>query len=383
MRKFSIFIITTLLLYSNICYANEDTKFFDIQNHWAKNYIERFVTDGIINGYNDNTFKPNNNITTVEFLKMIISAGNIQVTRSGDNVWPDFYIETAKMEKLVPDDVDYTKVITRYDAAKILSNFIDVSNIKKSSNIFKDLKDEYKEDVLKLVKLKVISGYEDKTYKGEMPISRAEAVCVIVKAVNAKKENSFRKTYDVNSTKFSNYFELINKEQIGNNAKKILKNILNENTYTLIRTTSTDNNDLQTIIYGGKNKTMIENQNIIFLFTYFENSVFDLANSSLHDEFSNNCYMKIIPLKMWDSYYDFKNGIYADEFNIKLFEKALNSEFGASNSKSICKYMLEKNIQYVKRIDEEKELKEVKKFGKYTINFYKKEYDIPTFYVSK
>ncbi|OIP69222.1 MAG: hypothetical protein AUK43_13590 [Oscillatoriales cyanobacterium CG2_30_40_61] len=48
--------------------------FTDITNHWAKNSIETLANKGIINGYRDGTFKPDATLTRAEFATMLIKA---------------------------------------------------------------------------------------------------------------------------------------------------------------------------------------------------------------------------------------------------------------------------------------------------------------------
>nr|WP_300089818.1 S-layer homology domain-containing protein [Sedimentibacter sp.] len=45
--------------------------FTDISTHWAKSYIERVASNGLVTGYKDGTFKPDNNVTVLEALVMI------------------------------------------------------------------------------------------------------------------------------------------------------------------------------------------------------------------------------------------------------------------------------------------------------------------------
>lgn len=45
--------------------------FTDISTHWAKSYIERVAAKGIVSGYDDGTFKPDNNVTVLEALVML------------------------------------------------------------------------------------------------------------------------------------------------------------------------------------------------------------------------------------------------------------------------------------------------------------------------
>jgi len=45
--------------------------FTDISNHWAESYIERVAKNGLVSGYDDKTFKPDNNVTVLEALVML------------------------------------------------------------------------------------------------------------------------------------------------------------------------------------------------------------------------------------------------------------------------------------------------------------------------
>ena len=52
-------------------YAGETTMFSDIQNHWAKDYIEKCARLGIVNGYEDGRFRPNEAISRAEVCTII------------------------------------------------------------------------------------------------------------------------------------------------------------------------------------------------------------------------------------------------------------------------------------------------------------------------
>ena len=52
-----------------------DESFTDVDmSHWANGYIAAMKTAGIINGYPDGTFRPENNISYAEFIKMTVEA---------------------------------------------------------------------------------------------------------------------------------------------------------------------------------------------------------------------------------------------------------------------------------------------------------------------
>ncbi|AYO31973.1 S-layer homology domain-containing protein [Biomaibacter acetigenes] len=64
------------------------TKFADVAaDHWASGYINLGVGQGIVNGYPDGTFKPNDNVTYAQMAKMLLYAMNYGVTVEGAP-WP-------------------------------------------------------------------------------------------------------------------------------------------------------------------------------------------------------------------------------------------------------------------------------------------------------
>ena len=59
-------------LYTSVDETNISKTFSDVSNgkHWAEKYIDKCVKAGLINGYTDGTFKPNNTITRAEICTM-------------------------------------------------------------------------------------------------------------------------------------------------------------------------------------------------------------------------------------------------------------------------------------------------------------------------
>lgn len=54
--------------------SSNDTDFNDIKNHWAKDTIEKWKDKGVISGYPDGTFKPDNPVTRAELAKILTLA---------------------------------------------------------------------------------------------------------------------------------------------------------------------------------------------------------------------------------------------------------------------------------------------------------------------
>ncbi len=57
------------------------TRFSDIQNHWARLFIEGLATQGIISGFPDGTFRPNQAMSRVEFAAVLQKAFQKQIKR--------------------------------------------------------------------------------------------------------------------------------------------------------------------------------------------------------------------------------------------------------------------------------------------------------------
>ncbi|MFE3574342.1 S-layer homology domain-containing protein [Lysinibacillus sp. NPDC059133] len=72
--------------------------FKDIQNHWAKSDIEAAVVKGLLKGYEDNTFRPNNNLSRVQAVSILVRA--LHLTNSGNAPFTDIssYNDETKQE---------------------------------------------------------------------------------------------------------------------------------------------------------------------------------------------------------------------------------------------------------------------------------------------
>lgn len=73
MKKYKINKIIMLVVILSMIFAMtaDAVVFTDISNHWAKDYIESVADKGLVTGYDDKTFKPNNNVTVLEALVML------------------------------------------------------------------------------------------------------------------------------------------------------------------------------------------------------------------------------------------------------------------------------------------------------------------------
>ncbi len=69
--KLNKIILMTVVLSIVFTVTASAVAFTDISNHWAESYIERVAKNGLVSGYDDKTFKPDNNVTVLEALVML------------------------------------------------------------------------------------------------------------------------------------------------------------------------------------------------------------------------------------------------------------------------------------------------------------------------
>ena len=56
-------------------------QFTDVKNHWAKDYITQAVEQGIVSGYEDHTFKPNQSLTRAQAVSIIVRALDLKTDK--------------------------------------------------------------------------------------------------------------------------------------------------------------------------------------------------------------------------------------------------------------------------------------------------------------
>ncbi len=73
-----------------------DESFSDVDvSHWANGYIAAMKNAGIINGYPDGTFRPENNVSYAEFIKMTVEALGKGEEANEKGGYPEGYVSVA------------------------------------------------------------------------------------------------------------------------------------------------------------------------------------------------------------------------------------------------------------------------------------------------
>jgi uncharacterized protein YgiM (DUF1202 family) len=187
-----IIIFVSLLIVVKPVFA---IQFSDTRKHWAEENIKVLVDKRIISGYNDATFKPNNNITISEFISMVVKTLGIEHKSSSyKKNWYDDIINSALETRVIIDgEFDkYDRPIRRGEMAVIIVRALGLKPVSQKT-AFKD--DENIPQIIKgyiaeAANKKIIMGLSNGTFNANGNATRAEAATMIIKMLNYIEENS-------------------------------------------------------------------------------------------------------------------------------------------------------------------------------------------------
>jgi mono/diheme cytochrome c family protein len=174
------------------------TDFVDIDDYWAKNEINDLFDKKFIDGYTVDGqlyFKPQQNITRGEFVRYLVKSKEmylsndvneelIDIAKSKDKI----YITTAIDYGLIEGYEDHTfrpnKTITRAEVAAILTRSEGLP--EQTTKAFSDLPLTHwaNAEVGAAVEAKLFDGYDDGKFRPSQPITRGEAAGVIYRLIH-------------------------------------------------------------------------------------------------------------------------------------------------------------------------------------------------------
>ena len=104
--------------------VKKSTKFTDVpQSYWASGYTAAIAEKGVINGYADGSFKPDNPVTYAQIIKMLVCAWGMGQQAEIEGGYPSGYILVAGNTGITTE-VNYTagNPAPRYAVALLIYN---------------------------------------------------------------------------------------------------------------------------------------------------------------------------------------------------------------------------------------------------------------------
>ncbi|WP_284644753.1 S-layer homology domain-containing protein [Paenibacillus silviterrae] len=108
------------------------TGFADLRDHWAKDTVAKAISKKYVDGYSDGSFRPEDYVSTAEFIKMVAAATKLPVNGTVEGRdWYVPYVKAAIEKGIVREDSIHgdtiNKPISRLDMAKIAVRATDPS----------------------------------------------------------------------------------------------------------------------------------------------------------------------------------------------------------------------------------------------------------------
>lgn len=153
---------------------------------WYYNEVAYLVNAGVLGGYEDNTFRPNGEVTYGEALKMIMKAAGYADLAPTDKHWASGYLARAQADGLLPaGTVGLDRKISRYTIAEIAAKALKLPASSRTVSPFSDMSMTVTSApyVLSLVDAGIVNGTADSTgavnYYGVNSIRRCEMAVII------------------------------------------------------------------------------------------------------------------------------------------------------------------------------------------------------------
>ena len=191
------------------------------QSAWYSSYVNKISELNAFSGYEDGTFRPDNQITQEEFIKTVVCliCGELNesnaptVKNTWNSKWSSWavpYLDKAFELGLITEQDTKFKLVgipcTRGEMAKVITRAVeylkeepvaDTSTYIAKLNDYDRMKEEYKPYVLQAYAKGILSGYDDGTFRDDGLLTRAEASSVLVRLIDkSERINADETLYD-------------------------------------------------------------------------------------------------------------------------------------------------------------------------------------------
>ncbi|MCL6447071.1 MAG: S-layer homology domain-containing protein [Armatimonadetes bacterium] len=185
----------------------ESVTFKDMAGHWAEETVGRLAGMGVISGYADGTFRPDNEISRVEVTTILVRAlklpaGTAPDPKFKDNAsipdWARGAVAAAAKEGLVrgcpqPDGTvtfEADRPVSRVEMAALGARILEkkIGTVTPAELGFTDtgnIPDWARASVGAAVARGIVAGYPDGTFRAKTPMTRAEAAAMILRLLDA------------------------------------------------------------------------------------------------------------------------------------------------------------------------------------------------------
>lgn len=169
------------------------------ENHWAYGSITSLAKQGIINGYDQSLFLPDDLVTRAQAAVVLSNAlglhtGNTKNDFSdvSESHWAAGAISSISKEGIITGMKENTyspdEVLTREQVAVIFNRTFELKNSDEKAIMFNDVNQKYwaYDAIQLLAKSGITGGYSDNTYRPKREVTRAEFSVFLYRALQMK-----------------------------------------------------------------------------------------------------------------------------------------------------------------------------------------------------
>lgn len=161
--------------------------FTDIQGHWAEAAIQKAVAAGIVKGYGDGTFRPDQPITNAEFRLMLHRSAP-----SAGALYGALYAGDDLHSRTDPNTSNLDTPITRQSAAWILAQALPIAGAtdRKLLSAYPDVTlvaDWAQEAMSTIITTGYLTGHDDGYLRPDRILSRAEGATLLMRVIDSNE----------------------------------------------------------------------------------------------------------------------------------------------------------------------------------------------------
>lgn len=196
MKKYISLILAVIFIFLSISPVTYATVYVtDVKGHWAEKYVNRLLLADIANGYEDKTFRPDNEINIDELVTLVLKSKGEKTETASEGYWASDIINAAKAAGILNGIVksDYSVPATREEMCVIIVNAFAIAYEEDALQSFSDadkITAEYIKAVNAAVGSGVIKGYTDGEIGALMHLTRAEACTAVENALAYEPEKA-------------------------------------------------------------------------------------------------------------------------------------------------------------------------------------------------
>lgn len=162
----------------------------DYAGHWAEETIDKWLKEGLVSGFPDGTFRPNEGVTRAQIAVLVNAAFGFaeQTEIAFDDVPPGAWyardiaiaVQAGYLKGYSGREMRPEQPITRQEAATVLARLLNLPADEGAADTYKDPIPEWsKGSVGAVTKAGFMQGYPDGTFQPRRTVTRAEALVIL------------------------------------------------------------------------------------------------------------------------------------------------------------------------------------------------------------